>query len=116
MPQTHLDDAVLQALQDVMAEEFPQLLETFIADSEERLASLRSGLAEADGAGLRLTAHSFKGSCGNMGAPVLVSLCKQVEDAARQDDLAQVAVLLEQLEREFAIVRILFKGTRRPLA
>ena len=92
MSDVHLDDAVLKALREVMAEEFPLLLDTFVADSEERLRNLHEALAELDGQALRHAAHSFKGSCGNMGAPALAALCKRLEDAARQGDMAKATV------------------------
>lgn len=114
MSDVHLDDAALSALRDVMAEEYPLLLETFISDSEERLRSLREALANADSQALRHAAHSFKGSCGNMGAQILAGLCKQLEESARQTDLPHAEALVEQVEREFAIVRILLKQQRHP--
>ena len=80
MSDIHLDDAVLAALQDVMEDEYPILLDTFVADSEERLRLLHQARAEGDAQGLRLAAHSFKGSCSNMGAVLLAGLCKELED------------------------------------
>lgn len=59
---------------------------------------------------MRLAAHSFKGSCSNMGALLLASLCKELEELARRDLLDASVELLEQVQREFAIVRILFKA------
>jgi len=109
----HLDNAVLAALQDVMEDEYPVLLDTFLNDSEERLRLLRQALQETDAQGLRLAAHSFKGSCSNMGARMLAGLCKQLEEAARRERLAEAPALIEQIEREFAIVRILFKSERQ---
>jgi HPt (histidine-containing phosphotransfer) domain-containing protein len=109
----HLDDAVLASLQDVMEDEYPILLDTFVADSEERVRLLHEAQAEGDAQGVRLAAHSFKGSCSNMGAVLLASLCKELEDAGRRDELEQVPALIEQIEREFAIVRILFKSERQ---
>lgn len=112
MSEAHLDDAVLSALREVMAEEFPLLLDTFIGDSEERLRGLHEALARSDAHALRHTAHSFKGSCGNMGAQALASLCKQLEDLARQGNLAAAAPLVEQVEVEFAVVRDLLEAQR----
>jgi HPt (histidine-containing phosphotransfer) domain-containing protein len=109
----HLDDAVLASLQDVMEDEYPILLDTFVADSEERVRLLHRALAEGDAQGLRLAAHSFKGSCSNMGAVLLAGLCKELEDAGRREMLEQAPALIEQIEREFAIVRILFKSERQ---
>jgi HPt (histidine-containing phosphotransfer) domain-containing protein len=109
----HLDDAVLAALQDVMEDEYPILLDTFVADSEERLRLLHQAQVEGDAQGVRLAAHSFKGSCSNMGAVLLANLCKELEDAGRRDALELAPALIEQIEREFAIVRILFKSERQ---
>lgn len=113
MSDIHLDDAVLASLQDVMEDEYPILLDTFVADSEERVRLLHRALAEGDAQGLRLAAHSFKGSCSNMGAVLLAGLCKELEDAGRREMLEQAPALIEQIEREFAIVRILFKSERQ---
>ena len=110
MSEAHLDDAVLSALQDVMAEEFPLLLETFVGDSEERLRGLREALQHADAHALRHTAHSFKGSCGNMGALRLTTLCKQLEDLARHGNLGAAAPLVAEVESEFATVRRLLEA------
>jgi HPt (histidine-containing phosphotransfer) domain-containing protein len=113
MSDIHLDSTVLAALQDVMEDEYPVLLDTFLADSEERLRLLRQAARAADGQGLRLAAHSFKGSCSNMGAPLLAGLCKQLEDIGRRELLSEAPAVIEQIEREFAIVRILFKSERQ---
>jgi histidine phosphotransfer protein HptB len=109
----HLDSTVLAALQDVMEDEYPVLLDTFLIDSEERLLVLRQAERAADAQSLRLAAHSFKGSCSNMGALMLAGLCKQLEEAGRREQLEQAPELVEQIEREFAIVRILLKSERQ---
>jgi HPt (histidine-containing phosphotransfer) domain-containing protein len=108
----HLDSAVLAALQDVMEDEYPLLLDTFLADSSERLQGLRECLGQADSHNLRLSAHSFKGSCSNMGALQLTDLCKQLEQAARLEQLALAKVLVEQLELEFSRVSRLLQLER----
>lgn len=113
MSDIHLDSAVLAALQDVMEDEYPVLLDTYLADSEERLRLLHQAMREADAQGLRLAAHSFKGSCSNMGAPMLACLCKQLEEVGRREALAEAPELIERIDREFAIVRILFKAERQ---
>lgn len=113
MSDIHLDSTVLASLQDVMEDEYPVLLDTFLADSEERLRLLRVAAEAADAQGLRLAAHSFKGSCSNMGAPTLAGLCRQLEEIGRKEQLDEAAELIDQVEREFAIVRILFKAERQ---
>jgi histidine phosphotransfer protein HptB len=104
----HLDSNVLVTLIDVMEDEYPVLLETFIADSDERAQMLSAVRDEPDT--LRRAAHSFKGSCSNMGAPLLADLCRQLEDACREVRMAEASLLVEQIQREYAVVKILFKA------
>lgn len=113
MSDMHLDNAVLRNLQDIMGDEYPLLLDTFLADSAERQQLLRDACARADAQAVRLAAHSFKGSCSNMGAPLLGELCRQLEEAGRREQLGRATQLLEQLEREFAIVGILVRAERQ---
>ncbi|MOA68890.1 hypothetical protein D3C78_1967450 [compost metagenome] len=48
-----------------------------------------------------------------MGALMLAGLCKQLEESGRRELLLEAPELIEQVEREFAIVRILLKSERQ---
>lgn len=109
----HLDSRVLATLQDVMEAEYPVLLDTFLADSEERLRLLQNACRSGDAENLRQAAHSFKGSCSNMGAALLAELCRELEETARLELLDAARELIERIEREFAIVRILYRAERQ---
>jgi len=100
----HLDEEALAELQDVMEDEFEVLIQTYLADSRARLDSLRQAAAAGDADALAKTAHSFKGSCANMGAPRLGELCLQAEGAGKSGDLSAIEPLLEGIEKEFAEV------------
>ncbi len=110
MADIHLDRDVLTALQDVMADEYPTLLDTFIADSEERLQVLRKA---EDAAQLMNAAHSFKGSSSNMGAVRLAELCHELEQRAKQKSLAGIEKLVGEIDGEFAIVRPLYEAEKQ---
>lgn len=116
MSNAHLDSAVLATLQNVMESEYPALLDTFLADSEERVRLLRQAYEADESESLRRAAHSFKGSCSNMGAVLLADLCQELETAARTEQLAQAPALIAAVEREFAIVGILFRAERQRYA
>ena len=107
----HLDRAAQLSLRDVMEAEYPHLLDAFVLDSEERLRLLRQCQDSCDD--LRRAAHSFKGSCSNMGVPLLTNLCRLLEDQMRQGQMSGAAGLIDEIEREFAIVRILLKSERQ---
>lgn len=64
MVDVNIDHKVLSDLREVMEDGYPQLLETFLEDSERRLSQLHEA---KDAAELGLAAHSFKGSSSNMG-------------------------------------------------
>jgi len=104
----HLDSAVLATLQDVMESEYPALL-----DTEERVRLLRQACQADQAEALRRAAHSFKGSCSNMGATLLAELCQELETAAREEQLGKAPALIESIEREFAIIGILFRAERQ---
>lgn len=113
MSDSHLDQAVLASLQDVMGDEYPVLLDTFLVDSDERQRHIEQACTAGDAQALRLAAHSFKGSCSNMGATLLAELCQQLESAARNERLEDAPALLASIEREFAIIGILFRAERQ---
>ncbi|SDU14167.1 Hpt domain-containing protein [Halopseudomonas salegens] len=96
-----LDDDVLAALRELMQDDYPLLVDTFTRDAELRLRQLQSHLQDSDWRALRYSAHSFKGSCGNMGALALQELCLQVEVAADSADEATVRALLSQMHTDF---------------
>lgn len=97
----HLDEEALAELQEVMEEEFDLLIETYLADSRERIRSLRHAFSAGDADAFARTAHSFKGSCINIGAPRLGELCLQAETAGKESNLEEVPALLDAIDREF---------------
>ena len=110
MNDTHLDRDVLKALREVMEDGYPELLDTFLADSEERLSLLRQ-VDDADKLGA--TAHSFKGSSSNMGATRLAELCHELEQRAKQKNPEGIEALVGEIDGEFAIVRPLYEAERQ---
>lgn len=110
MADIHLDLDVLSALQEVMEDEYSTLLDTFLTDSNERLSLLhKTNDAETLGA----TAHSFKGSCSNMGAIRLAQLCNELEQRVREIPLEGLKKLVSEIDVEFAIIRPLYEAERQ---
>ena len=50
---------------------------------------------------VRQQAHSFKGSSGNLGALRVTGICLEIEQYARERDLAAAGTLMEALENQF---------------
>ncbi|WP_166569297.1 Hpt domain-containing protein [Pseudomonas sp. R5(2019)] len=105
----HLDYDVLSALQEVMEDEYPLLLDTFLKDSQTRIQQLR----EADTAEkLGHAAHSFKGSSSNMGAFVLADLCHELEERVKYPPLSGIEDLINRIDQEFKAIDRLFRNER----
>jgi HPt (histidine-containing phosphotransfer) domain-containing protein len=56
-----------------------QLLDLFLQSTPPLLAELRTAIDGGDGEELRRAAHKLKGSCQNIGATFMVTLCRALE-------------------------------------
>ncbi|MES2823871.1 MAG: Hpt domain-containing protein [Pseudomonadota bacterium] len=101
----HLDYDALNALKDVMEDDFLLLIETFLADSKGRVLTLQSLKNSTDSDAIRRAAHSFKGSCSNLGVLHLASLCGSVEHKALGANVENFAEDLRCIEEEFVLVQ-----------
>ncbi|MBL4866152.1 MAG: Hpt domain-containing protein [Pseudomonadales bacterium] len=105
----HLDMDALQELREVMEDEFGTLIATYLDDSVVRLESLKEALETHDADALRKAAHSFKGSCGNIGAPTLEDLCRQVEDIGRDGGVDEAGPLMDLIVSEYQEVKVMME-------
>ena len=109
MTDTHIDREALSVLREVMEEGYPELLDTFLADSEIRLAELQR---TADTKALSEVAHSFKGSASNMGAVRLAELCRELESGAKDKSPEEIVKLVAEISVEFAEVRPVYENEK----
>lgn len=86
-----LDDVVINELREIMEDDFSLLLETFLSDAVERMGAISDAVAAMEADQLREAAHSFKGSCLNIGAQRLSALAANLEQDARDRKLDSVA-------------------------
>lgn len=100
----HLDNDAISELKLVMEDDFALLVETYLSDSVERMSSLRQAVNSENAQDLRMSAHSFKGSCTNMGVPYLADLLAQAEEMGRSNALAGAAGILQEIEHEYLLV------------
>jgi HPt (histidine-containing phosphotransfer) domain-containing protein len=97
----HLDEEALTELQDVMEDEFDILIETYLKDSSDRISYLHDTIGSSDSDAFAKTAHSFKGSSINIGAPKLGELCLKAEEAGKDDRLDDALEMVRAIESEF---------------
>jgi CheY-like chemotaxis protein/HPt (histidine-containing phosphotransfer) domain-containing protein len=83
---------------DVLA----KILSLYLGDSQQLVDKLRHGLAASEARLVNEAAHSLKSRSAVLGAVSLADLCKKIETNCRHGQLAEVELLLEPLEAEFA--------------
>lgn len=103
----HIDQQALATLKEVMEDDFALLVHTFLQDSENRLKILKDLVAAPDAESLRRTAHSFKGSCSNVGAPLLASYCAELEKKGLKQDFTDLQSDLDKILNEYEQVKTL---------
>jgi len=91
-----VDQAIVADLQDVMAEQFPQLVGMLIHEITVQLADIQTAAAQGDAGQLYRIAHKLKSGAGSMGAAQLSELARRLETQGHAGNLADIAPLLEQ--------------------
>ena len=107
-PDTVFDPGVLERLRQLTPPGEPdvlsEVLRMFADDAPTRMAHLREAWQRGDATAVQRTAHSLKGSSGNIGARALYAVCRQIDERASAGDLASATPLLDALDREYAAV------------
>ncbi len=97
----HVDTDALVELKEVMEEDFSLLVETYLADTDTRIANLKTSIEEDDADAIRKIAHSIKGSSSNLFAADLASICNKLEECGKANTLDQASELMAQIEQEY---------------
>ena len=105
-PGALLDEAVVQSLLSVDDDGtlMDEVVATFLRIAPARLAAIRKA-AKGNAAMLEREAHSFLGSCGNIGARRMAELCARLEVLGRSGSTEGAAEIARTLEAELASVR-----------
>ena len=102
-----LDADAVRALYELLGEDrdaFAEIVDALLDEAPRRLAELRRGVDEFDAVLAGRAAHTLKSNGGTFGAVELVSLCRRLEVAARANDLAGSADLLDAVDAQWTLV------------
>ncbi len=103
----HLDWHYLEALADGCAEFMAELLQIFIADSQNHLSTLRVAIAQGDYSTALHAIHQIKGASANVGALTLQAIAARLEQHLRHNQIPQAHLLVHELNRALHIVQTL---------
>jgi CheY-like chemotaxis protein len=82
-----------------------ELIDTFRRIAPLRLAALSKASAKGSASALERTAHSFLGSCANLGARYMADVCARLEQMGRAGSTAGARELIQALEEEYGAVQ-----------
>ena len=100
-----LDSSTIDELYEIAGNETIDIIELFLKDAPESIASLQTGVAETDAETIRESAHKLKSSSANVGAKALSSAASVIETVARNNTLDSAENLVGIVVSEFARVR-----------
>jgi signal transduction histidine kinase/DNA-binding response OmpR family regulator/HPt (histidine-containing phosphotransfer) domain-containing protein len=89
-----------------------ELIDMFYRELESRLASIREALLHGQLSELDERAHELKGSCLSLGLARMATLCGELETLTRAGTAEGAEALLDQIEREAAVVRPMLEAER----
>jgi PAS domain S-box-containing protein len=97
-----LDDDALQNLRDLGGDEFlGEVIDAFLGDAPELLATLHNSLEEANTEELRRAAHTLKSNGATLGAEGFADLCRTLEQFAKAGDLDEARPLVARIEQQY---------------
>jgi CheY-like chemotaxis protein len=95
-----IDEARMRTFRDDYPDIVDQLLELFLSSTPPLLDELRTAADAGDHDELRRAAHKLKGSCQNIGATFMATLCRTLEGAGDdvRDTVAELGAAFEPTE------------------
>jgi HPt (histidine-containing phosphotransfer) domain-containing protein len=82
-----------------------ELTELFLQDAVQSVDQMQQAIANTDLQKLRQCAHKMKSGAGNIGAARVAEACKQLEEAARQQDSVPYISWVDSLKGELETAR-----------
>jgi HPt (histidine-containing phosphotransfer) domain-containing protein len=113
-----IDPAAFDALSETTGgdpEFLAELIDTFLTDGVDLLATLDAALAAGDAVALRRAAHSLKSNGATFGATALSALAQRLEELGKATELAGAGTLIAQARQEFGRVERSLSATRAAL-
>jgi CheY-like chemotaxis protein len=100
-----LDDGALDNLRDLGGDDFvAEVIDAFLADGPELIATLRRSLDQHNVEELRRAAHTLKSNGATLGAEQFAELCRTLEHRAKAVELDGASQLVDRVEQEYRLL------------
>jgi HPt (histidine-containing phosphotransfer) domain-containing protein len=108
-----LDDGALENLRELGGEDFlHEVIDAFLADAPELIATLRRSLDSRNSEELRRAAHTLKSNGATLGAEGFAELCRTLEQRAKAGELDGAGELVDRIEQAYAPLEEALSGLR----
>lgn len=84
-------------MRDLLEEDFADLIQVYMTDSQQRVASLRIAQQENDNTNGFEIAHALKGASANLGTTQLVNLSSQLQKLCCEHRISEQTALIEDI-------------------
>lgn len=99
-----IDHDALTELKEATEEMFPEIIETYLDDTSQRLSKLQEAIRVNDIDSAIEHSHSVKGTSSNIGVCKLAALTAEIESLSKNNQLDNLAQYTEQAIDEFTTV------------
>ncbi len=97
-----LDDGALSNLRELGGDDFlGEVIDAFLADAPELIATLRRSLDSGTTEELRRAAHTLKSNGATLGAEEFAELCRTLEQRAKAGELEGGSQLVDRIEQDY---------------
>ena len=100
-----LDEEVIEDLRDFMEDEFGDLIQKFIEDTNIRISQISEAIDKTNTDEMKKAAHALKSSSGNIGAIKLSCFAEEFERLGFEDSIGNALDLINQARKEFSEVK-----------
>lgn len=115
-----LDQTVIQSIRDLAGDDDPDflknLVKVYLGRAPSLIKDITAAVTKADNLLLERSAHSLKGSSGNLGAKSLMKICEELERLGREQKVEQASALMDDLNKTFTAVKEELEKELIPLA
>ncbi len=98
--------ATLKSLRMIMADDYPEVLQTFLDVSLGQHTEMHTACEMEDYESLEVVSHEFKDSCENIGAESLSELADQIERLCGSGHYKSIDELIDKIDELYGICRL----------
>ncbi len=95
-----VDTDNLEMLKEIIGDDLKDILKSFLEVAPGTLSDIKQAIESGDADGLRLHAHTLKGSSANIGATELPTLCLALENQGKDGITTGLEAQFEAVESE----------------